>query len=85
MLKGPIGPRGPNRSQPKESEPLNYDDVFPTAGRRIGPVNYSQHPDYDKLPVAIQAQVSPKDYLWLDDEGKRNLVADFTMPEVGED
>lgn len=80
MIRGPIGPRGPSRTA-RPVEELRNDDLFHSASIRMA----DHHPDYDKLPVAIQAHVSPKDYLWLDDDGKRNLIADFTLPEVGED
>lgn len=82
MIRGPIGPKGPHAiTSNTTGEQLTNDQLFPAASRRM----LGQHPDYDKLPVSIQAQVSQKDYLWLDDDGKRNLITDFTMPEVAED
>jgi hypothetical protein len=47
--------------------------------------NYTPHPDYQNLPEGIKADLSEKDYAWLDDESRRNLIRDMTNPEVAED
>jgi hypothetical protein len=84
MIRGPSGPKGPGWQGIRHAvtnEPIDLDDTFPTSHH----YQMMGHPDYHKLPASIQAQVSPKDYLWLDDQGKRDLIADFTLPEVFED
>lgn len=43
------------------------------------------HPDYQSLPESIKAMYSPKEYAWLDDESRNNLLQDMTNPEVAED
>jgi len=47
--------------------------------------NYTDHPDYERLPEAIKAYISPKEYAWMSDEERRNLQEDMTMPEPQED
>lgn len=37
--------------------------------------------DYESLPEAIKAVVSPKEYLWLSDAEKARLEQDETEPE----
>ena len=46
--------------------------------------NFKPHPDYQKLPEAVKAVYTPKEYAWLDDESRRNLIEDMTLPEVEE-
>ena len=48
-------------------------------------MNYEEHPDYQNLPEAIKSVFSPKDYAWLDDEGKRKLIEDMTTPDFTEE
>lgn len=43
------------------------------------------HPDYEKLPEAIKAQVSEKEYAWLPESDRQRVVDEFTMPEATED
>lgn len=47
--------------------------------------NYSEHPDYQSLPEIIKIMYSQKEYAWLDDESRNNLLQDMTNPEVAED
>ena len=47
-------------------------------------LNYKPHPDYANLPEAVKGVFSPKEYAWLDDEGRRRLIEDMTLPEVEE-
>ena len=37
--------------------------------------------DYDTLPEAIKAVISPKEYLWLSDAEKARLIETETEPE----
>lgn len=46
---------------------------------------YTPHPDYEELPKAIQCLYSPKEYAWLPEEEKRNIINDNTMPETFDD
>lgn len=48
-------------------------------------INYESHPDYESLPEGIKANYTPKEYAWLDDESRNNLIQDITLPEVAED
>lgn len=43
------------------------------------------HPDYDKLPESIKKHVTPKEYAWLNESQKQDLVKEFCMPEVSDD
>lgn len=47
--------------------------------------NFHPHPDYADLPEGIKATLTPKQFAWIDDEGRENLLRDMTQPEVGED
>lgn len=42
-------------------------------------------PEYDELPECIKAQVSLKEYLYMGDKGRRELISDMTEPELLED
>ena len=44
--------------------------------------NFTMHPDYDDLPDAIKAAVSPKDFAWLTDSQRAELIIDFCTPDV---
>lgn len=61
----------------------------PTVGERRTTVPNAQEPmpgnGYEALPEAIKAGLSPKDYEWMDDESRRNIIKDMTSPEVAED
>lgn len=46
---------------------------------------YTHDPKYDDLPELIKNLYSPKDYAWLPDDQKRNIVSDNCMPELHED
>lgn len=48
-------------------------------------LNYKSHPDYEKLPEGIKSVYTPKEYAWLDDESRRRLIEDMTLPEVQEE
>lgn len=47
--------------------------------------NYTIHPEYHQLPESIKTVYSPKEYSWLDDESRRTLQQDMTLPEAEED
>jgi len=40
---------------------------------------------YDKLPTPIQGRYSEKEYLWLSDREKANLIETECLPEYEED
>jgi len=44
--------------------------------------SYTSHPDYARLPKVLKASYTPKEYAWLGDEGRRNLLESATNPEV---
>lgn len=41
--------------------------------------------DYDELPDSIKMHVTLKEYMWLGQEGRYNLMRDFTEPDWTED
>lgn len=43
------------------------------------------HPDYEKLPEGVKMCMTEKEYCWLSDSEKLNIVDQFTMPEAVED
>lgn len=43
------------------------------------------HRDYDDLPDSIKIHVTLKEYMWLGQEGRYNLLRDFTEPDWIED
>ncbi len=53
-------------------------------GESVGK-NYTPHPDYDKLPASIRAEVGPKAYAWMGSKQRTKLEEDFCNPEVEED
>ena len=44
--------------------------------------NFTPHPDYDDLPDAIKVAVSPKDFAWLTDSQRADLITDLCTPDV---
>lgn len=42
-------------------------------------------PRYDKLPAAIKADMSEKEFCWLSDAEKEGLVDQYVYPETVED
>ena len=47
--------------------------------------NFTEHPDYQSLPEPVKVMYSQKEYAWLDDESRNNLIQEMTLPEVTED
>jgi len=43
---------------------------------------YIMHPDYVRLPKVLKAAYTPKEYAWLGDEGRANLLESATNPEA---
>jgi len=43
--------------------------------------NYTEHPEYDKLPEPIKILYTPKEYAWLSDAEKADLVTRECMPD----
>lgn len=39
------------------------------------------HPQYDALPTSIKALYTPREWLWLSDSAKANLVQTETEPD----
>lgn len=89
MIRGPRGPKGPGWQGLRHNitnEPVDLDETLPPNDYKFqGGENYNHHPEYHKLPEGIKTIVSPKDFAWLDDDGKKTLLHDMTHPEVGED
>ena len=44
--------------------------------------SYTDHPDYARLPKVLKAAYTPKEYAWMGDEGRANLLESATTPEV---
>lgn len=44
--------------------------------------NFAGHPDYDTLPEVIKAMVSPKEFAWMSNEQRTDLLCDCTEPDV---
>lgn len=42
---------------------------------------YTPHPDYNKLPTPIKMNISEKEYAWLTDEQRENLLEDLCNPD----
>jgi hypothetical protein len=40
------------------------------------------HPEYNDLPDAIKAAVSPKEFAWLTDSQRADLTNDLCTPDV---
>jgi len=47
--------------------------------------NYEHDPRYDDLPEPIKMMYSAKEYAWLSDAEKANLVERSCLPECEED
>ena len=45
-------------------------------------MNEDLHPDYQNLPEGIKAVFTPKEYMYLDDESRKNLIRNMTTPEA---
>ena len=41
-----------------------------------------RHPDYDKLPDVIKLSVTPREFSFMTDTQRANLVCECTEPEV---
>jgi hypothetical protein len=41
--------------------------------------------DYDNLPEDIKVHVTPKEFLWMGEQGRSRLMRDFTEPDYVED
>ena len=59
-------------------------DSDPQEGANV-PGGYTHHPDYDALPEGIKAMYTPKEYAWLPQPLKDNIIDDNVLPEVIED
>lgn len=86
-LGGPKGPIGPHRTKPTDDAHEYTHEDFPSAGlpQYVGGENWQLHPDYVKLPEAIKAHISPRDYSTMPDAMRNSLMQDMVLPEVGED
>ena len=47
--------------------------------------SYHHHPDYDRLPQVIKAQITPEEFAWLLNFGRDNLYEQICYPEPTED
>lgn len=41
--------------------------------------------EYERLPEAIKSMITPKEFMWMPDEERNNILEDMTLPEVEED
>jgi hypothetical protein len=46
---------------------------------------YQHHPDYDQLPEVLRHMVSPEEYAWMGNQGRKQLVDDICYPDWEED
>jgi hypothetical protein len=46
---------------------------------------YQHHPDYDNLPYVIQGHVTPEEYAWMGNDGRKKLYEDICYPDWEED
>ena len=53
-----------------------------TPASGAAPRSAEDHPDYDKLPPAIQLSVTRKEFAWMTDAQRANLTTECTEPEV---
>ena len=44
--------------------------------------NYTNHPEYERLPIVVKHTITPKQYAWLGRENRERLQSDLTNPEV---
>lgn len=44
----------------------------------------SIHPEYEKLPSEVKAQVTAKEYMWLTDLKRHTLVREMCEPDIDE-
>ncbi len=47
--------------------------------------DYTPHPEYEKLPEAIKAEISDKEFAWMLDSQRDRLMDDFCCPEPDND
>lgn len=43
--------------------------------------NFTHHPDYDSLPDPIKAVITPKEYAWMSDQQRVDLLTDICEPD----
>lgn len=46
---------------------------------------YTNHPEYDRLPRCIRYLYNPKEFAYLPEIEKRNIIDDNTLPELFDD
>lgn len=44
-------------------------------------MNYTKHPDYDKLPQVIKDLYSPKEYAFLPETLKKSIIDNECLPD----
>lgn len=44
--------------------------------------SFTQHPDYDDLPDVLKSALSPKEFAWLTDSQRADIVSDLCNPDV---
>ena len=49
------------------------------------PGGFTHHPDYDNLPYVIQGHVTPEEYAWMGNAGRKKLYEDICYPDCEED
>lgn len=53
-----------------------------TPVRQAPTVGFTPHPDYDSLPDAIKLSVTPKEFSWMTDQQRANLITECCDPDV---
>lgn len=43
--------------------------------------DYTNHPEYDKLPEVLQQYFTPKEFAWMTDQDRTRIVEDMCYPD----
>ena len=46
---------------------------------------HAEHPEYQKLPEVVKHTLSEKQYSWMDDTRRENLIDSYCLPDYEED
>lgn len=48
-------------------------------------MNYTDHPNYKRLPECVKQSISSKEYSWLTDKQREELIEKECLPEEVEE
>ena len=43
--------------------------------------DFTDHPDYDKLPEVLQRLFTPEEFAWMTDQDRDRIVEDMCYPD----